>query len=393
MLDALIQNKIGVNDCIAFDSRQGLRLGMVVNDSFENVEVLLFEKVTSDISKQNSFQPLSAIDYPMAYHGHMQEVFGRVTNNLSVPRRSIVDIIFILPITEVESGMFHIAGSKVAYFMRYYMRADGKLIGCTSYVYLKRYMVEPFSHRIFSSINHLAHHLKKKMYHLKESETTSKSFRIFFSMEAFMYLSAKLPNAITVTVTRKESSILYYNCLQMEARSLDVSKTYLRVLNKQSLSELRRVLGDGVGLGLSTERPTKKCKFKYCTINGKLNSIELGERIPAENIAYPLMKTGANGIDFIYTEESRQLTCNVRFTAITVSHSDIAKSRVPNADVQQPETSAYVGAWFLHEGVVLEVTKIAGNVVSSKEPDDEDDATIVELPLGLVCDLINSFGR
>ncbi len=85
MLDATIQNKIGVNDCIAFDSRQGLRFGMVVNDSFENVEVLLFEKVTSDISKQNPYKPLSAIDYPMAYHGHMQEVFGRVTNNLSVP--------------------------------------------------------------------------------------------------------------------------------------------------------------------------------------------------------------------------------------------------------------------------------------------------------------------
>jgi hypothetical protein len=55
---------------------------------------------------------------------------------------------------------------------------------------------------------------------------------------------------------------LYYNSLQMEAKSLDVSKTYLCVLNKQWLSELRQVLGDGVGLGLSTEHPTKKCKFK-----------------------------------------------------------------------------------------------------------------------------------
>jgi hypothetical protein len=110
--------------------------------------------------------------------------------------------------------------------------------------------------------------LKKKMYHLKESEITSKSFRIFLLMETFMYLSAKLPNAITVTVTCNESSILYYNSLQMEARSLDVSKTYLHVLHKQSVSVLCQVLGDGVSLGLSTEHPTKKCKFKYCTING-----------------------------------------------------------------------------------------------------------------------------
>jgi hypothetical protein len=75
-----------------------------------------------------------------------------------------------------------------------------------------------------------------------------------------MHLSSKLPNAITATVSRKESSIVYYNSLQMEARTIAVSKTYLRILDKQSLLDLRHLLGDGVGLGLSTGRPTKKCK-------------------------------------------------------------------------------------------------------------------------------------
>ena len=119
MPDATIQSKIGVNDCIAFESQYGIRLGMVIDESSEDVEVLIFEKVTSDISKQHSLQPVAAADYPMAYHGHMQEVVGKITDTLSVPRRSIVDIVFILPITEVESGMFHIAGSQSVFFIRY----------------------------------------------------------------------------------------------------------------------------------------------------------------------------------------------------------------------------------------------------------------------------------
>jgi hypothetical protein len=61
--------------------------------------------VTSVISTQHSCRLSAAADYPMAYHGHMQEVFGRMTDKVSVPRSSIVDIVFILPIKEVESGM------------------------------------------------------------------------------------------------------------------------------------------------------------------------------------------------------------------------------------------------------------------------------------------------
>jgi hypothetical protein len=136
----------------------------------------------------------------------------------------------------------------------------------------------------------------------------------------------------------------------------------------------------------------KSAKFKYCTINGKLNSIELGNLIPVENVGYPLMTTRSNGIDFIFSEESRQLTCSIHFTAIIVSHLDVVKSRVPNADVQQPATSAYVGAWFLYHGVVLEVTTILNNIASCKEPDD-DDATVIELPLPLVSQLVDTFGR
>ncbi len=102
---------------------------------------------------------------------------------------------------------------------------------------------------------------------------------------------------------------------------------------------------------------------------------------------------GYNEIDFVFSEESRQLTCTIQFSSITVCHSDIVTSRVPKADVKQPALGAYVGAWFLYNGVVLEVESISGNDVWCKDPDGDDDDALINVPLPLVCELVNLFGR
>jgi hypothetical protein len=53
----------------------------------------------------------------MAYHGHMHEVFSSSTDKLSVPQQANADIVFTVPKKEVESGMFHITGSRITYFI------------------------------------------------------------------------------------------------------------------------------------------------------------------------------------------------------------------------------------------------------------------------------------
>jgi hypothetical protein len=193
---ATLQSKISVNDCIAFEAQCCTRLGIVIDESFENVEVLIFEKVTSEISKQHSLKPVTAAVYPMAYHGQMQEVICKTTDTLSVPQRSIVDIVFIIPITEVESGMFHIAGSQSVYFMRHLINNHGEVTNCNPVLYFSHCYFEPFSHRIFSSLNYIAQNLKRVMHHMKESDVAVKTFRIYVPMEAFTYLCYKVPHAI-----------------------------------------------------------------------------------------------------------------------------------------------------------------------------------------------------
>jgi hypothetical protein len=60
--------------------------------------------------------------------------------------------------------------------------------------------------------------------------------------------------------------------------------------------------------------------------------------------------------------------------------------------VHQPAASLYVGAWFLNNGIMQQVVQITGDVVSCKEP-DEDDEVLFQLPLATVSDLIHSFSR
>jgi hypothetical protein len=237
-----IQSKISVNDCVSFETQFGVKLGVIVDTNTESIDVIVFQRVTSEMSQEHTLRPVTAAEYPVAYHGNMAEVLARVTERLSIFRLSVVDIIFIVPISEVESGLFHVAGSRMAYFTRYVIKDNGARSQCSLKFYYNRHTVEPFSHRLFLSFNHLAQNLKRGMYHLKESATTKKSFRFFFPME---YLCSKVPSGVKATVMRRESSILYYNNLQMESRSVPITNSYLHVLDKRSMSELRHLIGDG----------------------------------------------------------------------------------------------------------------------------------------------------
>jgi hypothetical protein len=392
MIDDVIQSAITKFDCILFKSPSGRSMGIVTKHTMDFVDVIVVRRMTSELSQQYSLPPITAAEYPMAYNANMVEVIANMKDSLSVNRSFIVDIIFIVPIREVESGMFHMAGSDHVYFIRYFIDDDERLSECNTVFYFERSLVEPFSHRVFSSLNCLAQSLKRSLYNQKESDLLSKTFRLYFSMEAFMYMRSRLPNLVVSELIKNESTIAYYNTLQIETKVTMVKKIFLRVLDRTSLKELRSLLGNGIGLGLSGSRPNKRNKVKYCTLHGRLNSVEVSDTVDDQLLRNPLRKARSNGIDFIFSEQSRLLTCNVRFTSLIVSSEDVARSRIPSVFVEHPATSVYVGAWFLYNGIVQQVVQISGNVVSCKEP-DEDDEVLFQLPVATVSHLIDIFGR
>ncbi len=93
-----IQSKLSINDCVSFKTQVGVKLGLIIDTSIDTIEVMVFRRVTSEMSQQYALRPLTAAEYPFAYHGNMAEVLVNVNEKLSICRRSVVDIIFIVPI-------------------------------------------------------------------------------------------------------------------------------------------------------------------------------------------------------------------------------------------------------------------------------------------------------
>jgi hypothetical protein len=227
MVSEEVRNKLSINDCISFETGSGGGIGMIIDDSQVNVVVIIFNRVTSSMHQKYSLRLVTADEFPMAYCSNMIEVMANVSDKSTIPRRSITDIVFIASIKEVESLFFHIAGSKSVYFIRYYIETDGSVKDFASTFYFSSYMIEPFSHRIFFSLNLIAQSLTRSMHHLKETDVGSKTFRMLLSMESLIYLSSKLPSAVHVCALMKESSVIYYSSLKMEARAGIVTKHYV----------------------------------------------------------------------------------------------------------------------------------------------------------------------
>jgi hypothetical protein len=146
-----------------------------------------------------------------------------------------------------------------------------------------------------------------------------------------------------------------------------------------------------VGLGLAKKRPTKAFPVGYCSIGGILTSVDCGQNVPYEVLLNHDCQCTADGIDFIYSEQNRCLTCNIRFTKLVVREATDTTKRIAVAEVRHnPESGVYLNVWFQHDGCLLEVAAINGNIVTCSYVENEDEN--INLPLQLVAELVSKFG-
>ncbi len=106
----------------------------------------------------------------------------------------------------------------------------------------------------------------------------------------------------------------------------------------------------------------------------------------------PEVQSLTNGIDFIFSEQNHNLNCKVCFTKVTISEAADATSRLATAEVATAESGLYDNVWFQYENNLLEVLKVNGDVVTCKFV-EEDDQENIQLPLGLVKELVARFGN
>ncbi len=157
------------------------------------------------------------------------------------------------------------------FFVRYLIDKT-TFVNFSSIQFFGYHFIQPLTVHIFSTLNTL-------MYHRPEAEDTKRSTRIFFPSDAFHYIIHKMHDASTIKycISKNQRSIKYYDDLKSESASKVVNVTYLRVLTKSSLKELRTILGVGVGIGSTQYKP-----LQYCTINSILTSVECNSILPAQ---------------------------------------------------------------------------------------------------------------
>ena len=355
------------------------------------MKVRLFKVMDLATLERFFIAPITSQECPLASQDDMVEVY-QTNTEISFNRSSIVDIAFIVSLQEVESGMFYISGAENTFFIRYIVDSNGVTPFAPAF-YFSRHFIEPLNIRLFIMLNSLSQNIRKVLYHLPESESTKKSFKLpLFSTEVFWYLVYKLTgHRIGLTKRRNQRIVKYFNTLQMELHVCETRLSYIQILTQQSLSAMRKVLGAGVGLGVASKRPTKSNPRCSCTIGGILTSIECEQEVPYNIIVKPDSPYHLNGIDFIFYEVQRSLSCIIRFSKIVVKDGFVVTSRLPSAVVAAPETGIYVNALFVYNNQVLEVVAIYNTLVRCAYVEEAQNNTI-DLPIDVVRELVSAFG-
>jgi len=199
---------------------------------------------------------------------------------------------------------------------------------------------------------------------------------------------------VQCAVTHKQRAIKYYNSLKMESVVKNTTCIYIRIVSKAGLSALRKILGNGIGLGLAVARPTKQSPVSCCRINNNFTSIECEDIGAHEMIPLkPHICCTSNGIDFNYSEENRILSCHVRFMNLVIKSPEDVTSRLPTAEVLQLSTGVFPAALFQYNNIVYEVLEVndVDHLVTCAPVQDFDAAEVL-LPVHEVAGLVSRFG-
>jgi len=138
------------------------------------VSVSLFSYVTSALILRHSLAPVTETESPLATKSGMVEVI-LMQNTIKITRSSIVDITFIVPLGELESGFFHLTGAVNTFFARYQYELNGTILPYLHFMLQPR-VTTPVSYQIFRGLNTLSSLVRKTLYHQPEEQLTTKTF-------------------------------------------------------------------------------------------------------------------------------------------------------------------------------------------------------------------------
>jgi hypothetical protein len=87
----------------------------VISAGEDTISCHLYTPMTGEILHRFSLQPIMASLFPVTAQTNIIELLGMV-HIISASRGDIIDIVFIVPVQELESGMVHITGACNLFF-------------------------------------------------------------------------------------------------------------------------------------------------------------------------------------------------------------------------------------------------------------------------------------
>ena len=194
--------------------------------------------------------------------------------------------------------------------------------------------------------------------------------------------------------SRKQAVTAYSSSLRWMTK--ERNRCFLQVLTTEELQQLRKILGTSLGIVLATNRPSKKRGKVDFMIGGIMTSVEVGDFAPEAELAKPLQMVPNNGIDFVFTDETRQLLCNIHYTKLVVEKSEVPTSCITTANVLNCSlvVRAYANCNFHYNNVLFRVLQIIGDICHCISDNDDHEEIVIELPLGeVIHGLVALFGR
>lgn len=182
-----------LNDSVVFLHDNLSIIGRIVKvHASDKVSLVIFKTVMTDILLHCSLPTITVATSPLAMKSSMVELL-ETAEVWKIDRSLVTDLPFIIPLHEVESGLFHLSGAQNTYFIWFESNSNGSIIDYQCSM-LEPRVAEPLSYRIFRGLNMLSSSITKVFYHQPEGQSMRKSFNIPLAYDAFYYLWCKLCN-------------------------------------------------------------------------------------------------------------------------------------------------------------------------------------------------------
>jgi hypothetical protein len=150
------------------------------------ISLSVLSHATSDVLLRHLLSAVTDAEAPFAVKSGMVEVI-QVPNTLKISRSSIVDVAFIVPLAELESGSFHVTGAVNTYFARFIIHPNGTISPYNHFV-LQARLALPVTYRIFRGLNMFSSMIKRALNHQPEEHSTTKTVRLQLCYNTFFYL-------------------------------------------------------------------------------------------------------------------------------------------------------------------------------------------------------------